>query len=119
MGDSYQYPPVDPSLPDGTGPAGGKKRRMDSPTLDDGEEQDVKPITSSKDVAGAKGGASEFVKKLYRNFASFVRQLNKYDFHKVKNPEDGGSPYGEHTWEFKHPNFRSDMKDSLEHIKVC
>ena len=22
------------------------------------------------------------------------------------------------TWEFKHPNFRADMKDSLEHIKV-
>lgn len=54
----------------------------------------------------------------HSNFASFVRQLNKYDFHKVKNPEDGMSRYGEHTWEFKHPNFRADMKDSLEHIKV-
>ena len=54
----------------------------------------------------------------HSNFASFVRQLNKYDFHKVKNPEDGMSRYGEHTWEFKHPNFRADMKDNLEHIKV-
>ncbi|KAL8276848.1 hypothetical protein RQP46_010779 [Phenoliferia psychrophenolica] len=166
MGD-YHYPAVDPSLGDGSatfaaggggggpGGSGNKKRRMGSMSPDDGDD-DVKPL-QGKDAPGAKGGASEFVKKLYRmledaafaeivswgytgdsfvvkdmnsftrsilplhfkhsNFASFVRQLNKYDFHKVKNPEDGGSPYGEHTWEFKHPNFRSDMKDSLEHIK--
>ncbi|SCV69536.1 BQ2448_2556 [Microbotryum intermedium] len=53
----------------------------------------------------------------HSNFASFVRQLNKYDFHKVKNPEEGAGQYGEHTWEFKHPNFRADMKDSLNRIK--
>ncbi|BGP68621.1 Transcription factor SKN7 [Rhodotorula toruloides] len=116
--------------------------------------------TSAAGGAGsskAKGGASEFVKKLYKmlddgeysdvvswghdgstfvvkdmnqfttailpahfkhsNFASFVRQLNKYDFHKVKNNDDGPSPYGENTWEFRHPNFRADMKDNLENIK--
>lgn len=41
------------------------------------------------------------------NFASFVRQLNKYDFHKVRNGDDGQKPYGDqvkdtnckHAWE--------------------
>ncbi|CAL1705834.1 unnamed protein product [Somion occarium] len=51
----------------------------------------------------------------HSNFASFVRQLNKYDFHKVKNTDD--NQYGEHSWTFKHPDFRADRRDALENIK--
>lgn len=53
----------------------------------------------------------------HSNFASFVRQLNKYDFHKVKNPEDGSGTVGEHVWEFQHPDFVRGREDLLENVK--
>lgn len=55
----------------------------------------------------------------HSNFASFVRQLNKYDFHKVRqNNEDGQqSQYGANAWEFKHPEFKANSKDTLDNIR--
>jgi len=52
----------------------------------------------------------------HSNFASFVRQLNKYDFHKLRNADDG-KPYGDQAWEFVHPQFQSNKKELLEKIK--
>ncbi|KOS17976.1 Transcription factor SKN7 [Escovopsis weberi] len=50
--------------------------------------------------------------------SSFIRQLNKYDFHKVKpsNDTDLNSPKG-NVLEFKHPYFRVDSKDDLDNIR--
>ncbi|GAA5992468.1 hypothetical protein JCM10908_000831 [Rhodotorula pacifica] len=53
----------------------------------------------------------------HSNFASFVRQLNKYDFHKVKSTEDSPSPYGDNVWQFRHPEFRAGHGDNLDAIK--
>ncbi|CAG8456434.1 1460_t:CDS:2 [Paraglomus brasilianum] len=53
----------------------------------------------------------------HSNFASFVRQLNKYDFHKIKSNEEGRA-YGEQAWEFQHPKFQFNRRDLLEEIKA-
>ncbi|KAJ3258915.1 kinase-regulated stress-responsive transcription factor skn7 [Chytriomyces hyalinus] len=49
----------------------------------------------------------------HRNYASFVRQLNKYQFKKIKKDSVG---FETPSAEFKHPHFRRDAKDSLHRV---
>lgn len=49
----------------------------------------------------------------HKNLNSFIRQLNKYDFHKVKSSEDILRIYGEGVWEFKHAFFKKRRRDLL------
>ncbi|CAG8531965.1 6516_t:CDS:2 [Acaulospora colombiana] len=53
----------------------------------------------------------------HNNMASFVRQLNKYDFHKIKSNDEEIRQYGEQAWEFQHPKFQLNRRDLLEEIK--
>mmetsp|Transcript_16795 Transcript_16795/g.14697 ORF Transcript_16795/g.14697 Transcript_16795/m.14697 type:complete len:124 (-) Transcript_16795:1329-1700(-) len=44
----------------------------------------------------------------HKNFHSFVRQLNNYDFHKIKQDDNSS--------EFKHDQFRRDQEHLLKEI---
>ncbi|KAI9092914.1 HSF-type DNA-binding-domain-containing protein [Phlyctochytrium arcticum] len=50
----------------------------------------------------------------HNNFASFVRQLNMYGFHKINDMYHGISS---ETWEFQHAEFRRGEVDRLQNIK--
>ncbi|EPS45438.1 hypothetical protein H072_552 [Dactylellina haptotyla CBS 200.50] len=89
--------------------------------------------TTHRDVVRwSDGGASfivfdnnEFTKNVlpqhfkHSNFASFVRQLNKYDFHKVRASDEtvATGPNGDQAWEFVHPQFRLGNDGNIEGIK--
>lgn len=53
------------------------------------------------------------------NFSLFVRQLNKYSFKKKKRNtnDDTPSPYGPDAWQFFHPEFKQNQRETLENIK--
>ena len=53
----------------------------------------------------------------HSNMASFVRQLNMYDFHKVMNVEVGGLRAEREEVEFAHPYFERGQEHLLEQIK--
>lgn len=91
--------------------------------LEDPSHQDVARWGKEGDtfvvVEGEKFTRSILPKHFkHSNMSSFIRQLNKYDFHKVKpsNDSDSSSPSG-NILEFKHPYFRADCKDGLDNIR--
>lgn len=45
-----------------------------------------------------------------------MRQLNKYDFHKIRASESGDK-YGDNAWVFRHPDFQQHKVELLDNIR--
>ncbi|ANB13794.1 kinase-regulated stress-responsive transcription factor SKN7 [Sugiyamaella lignohabitans] len=117
----------------GTGPAGPNEPSRESKDfvkklftmLEDPTHRHIVRWSNSEDSFVVLD-ASEFTKEVlprhfkHSNFASFVRQLNKYDFHKIRanvSKSSGGDNYPDNSWEFHHPDFNPKNKDQLDKIK--
>ncbi|KAJ7482218.1 hypothetical protein B0H11DRAFT_1862915 [Mycena galericulata] len=84
--------------------------------LSDGADEDVIAWAPERDrfvVKDIDKFRTSILPRMFKhsNFASFVRQLNKYGFHKVKIDNQ------EHAWTFRHPDFHADRPDALDNIR--
>ncbi|RKP21704.1 hypothetical protein ROZALSC1DRAFT_26906 [Rozella allomycis CSF55] len=55
----------------------------------------------------------------HNNISSFIRQLNKYDFHKIKTSDVVKQQFGEQAWEFQHPRFQRGKVDLLVEVDMA
>ncbi|EGG05319.1 uncharacterized protein MELLADRAFT_78083 [Melampsora larici-populina 98AG31] len=91
--------------------------------LEDSDSKEIVSWSTSKDSLIVKDQNLFQTKILpqhfkHSNFASFVRQLNKYDFRKVKiDHHDQNQNDTSLRWEFHHPHFRADTLANLDNIK--